>query len=71
MDAIIRKLTIHTLRAQLALCEIVSRSLVYEFSLQDLPVARKAEIVERWSTTSMKRTELRLLLEAMQREQGS
>jgi hypothetical protein len=71
LDSVVRRLAIQTIKAQLALCELVSRSLVHEFSIENLPVAEKAAIVDRWNLTSRQRTELRLLLEEQEIEQAS
>ena len=70
MESTLRRLRIHTLKAQLALCELVCRSLASEYANENLTVAQKAAIVNRWSATTMDRHELRLLLEAQEREQG-
>jgi hypothetical protein len=69
LESTLRRLRIHTLKAQLALCELVCRSLASEYANENLTVAQKAAIVNRWSATTMDRRELRLLLEELETEQ--
>jgi hypothetical protein len=69
LESTIRRLRIHTLKAQLALCELVCRSLAREYAGENLTVTQKAAIVDRWSRTTKERHELRLLLESQQSTQ--
>lgn len=64
MEPILRRLRIHSLKAQLALCELVCGSLVTAYANENLTDGQKAEIVDRWNTTVMERHQLVLLLEA-------
>jgi hypothetical protein len=66
LESMLRRLLIHTLKAQLALRELVCSSLVTAYANENLTDAQKADIVDRWNTTVMERHQLRLLLEAQE-----
>ena len=68
-ETTLRRLRIHTTKAQLALCELISRSLAKERSSENLTADQKAAIVERWITTTTERRDLRLLLESQESAQ--
>jgi hypothetical protein len=68
-ETTLRRLRIHTTKAQLALCELICRSLAKERSSENLTADQKAAIVERWITTTTERRDLRLLLESQESAQ--
>jgi len=71
LESILRRLCIQTLKAKLALCELVCRSLASEYANENSTAEEKAAIVDRWSRTTNERHDLRVALEEQGREQGS
>jgi hypothetical protein len=69
LEATGRKLLIHNIEAQLALRELMCRSLASEYANDNLTADQKEAIVNRWNKTTMERHELRLQLEAQQTQQ--
>jgi hypothetical protein len=71
MESTLRKLRIHTIKGQLALCELVCRSLAIEYENENLTAVQKEAIINRWSATTKQRHELQLELEEQEREQNT
>jgi hypothetical protein len=66
LESTLRRLRIHTIKAQLALRELVCRSLAQECANEHLPPARIADIADQWNQTTIERYELRLLLQSQE-----
>jgi hypothetical protein len=69
VESIIRKLRIHTLKAQLALRRFVCETLAERLENGDLTVAEKLALARRWDDVMKEVHDLRLLLES-QEQQG-
>lgn len=66
MESTLRSLRIHTIKAQLALCELVCRSLAQACANPNLSFTHKTAIADRWISTTTQRYELRHLLESQE-----
>jgi len=71
MESVLRRLEIQTIRAQLALRELVCKSVASEYANESLTVAQQRTIAFRYSTVIKEIRELRTLLEELERDQPS
>lgn len=70
MESTLHRLGIQTIKAHLALRELVCKSLASEYANESLTPAQKGAIAFRYSTVIKEMGELRLLLEEQEGEQS-
>jgi hypothetical protein len=68
LESVIRKLTIHTYKAQVALRETMIETLATEFEGENLTVKRKAEIARHWDKTLKGKYAFQLMLDLLERQ---
>jgi hypothetical protein len=68
MERTVRKLTIHTYGARIALCERMIRKLAWEFEGQSLALEQKSQIAHRMDRVLKEKHAFRFMLELLERQ---
>jgi hypothetical protein len=71
LEETLHRLAIQTIKAQLALRELLCKSLAREYANESLTAAQKGAIAFRYSTAIKETRELRFLLDELEREQNT
>ena len=69
MNSAIRKLKIHTIRAQVALCELTCEALAKQFAVESLTHLERSEVAHRMDAMSSEKDALQHALELLEKQQ--
>jgi hypothetical protein len=68
LESIIRKLWIHTLKAQLGVRQFMCKSLAQEFETPTITFEQRTAIAHRWDDTLQESHVLQLMIELLERQ---